>query len=109
MFRVDAGDSARARIVDQAGGNAGHFILVLFDVRLGATQALLLPGEENEPDRPPRLGIAFRKQPGCFQHDDRAGAVIGCALAEVPRIEMRADNDHFVGLFRRRGSRQLCC
>ena len=79
--------------------SCGISSLCCCDVRLRAVQPLLLAGEQDEADRPLAACVPQRGQDaGRLQHDAAAGAVVGRALAEVPRVEVGADDDELVRL-----------
>src|SRR5205823_2007455 len=54
-------------------------------------------GEQAEADRAAWRRATTRKQAGAFEHDAGAGAVVGRPLAEVPGVEVSADDDKLVG------------
>src|SRR5207244_2902631 len=95
---ADAADAARARVVDQRRRRARQLVLVNPGVLLGAVQALLLAGEEDEADRPLRPDRAPGDDAGRLEDDRAAGAVVRRAVAEVPRVEVGTDDDVLVGL-----------
>ncbi len=63
-----------------------------------ATQAVLLVGEQHDADRPPRPEVQLLQQTRHFPRRHRAAAVVGRAGADVPRVEVAADDDDLFGL-----------
>src|SRR5208283_6172553 len=76
-----------------------HFAFVLLDVRERAEQALLLASEKNEANGAARVRPGFHDGVGSSKNTAGAEAVVGGALAEIPGIEMRADDEDLFGMF----------
>src|SRR5439155_10464782 len=97
----EPGHLARAGVVDDRTRVLVQLVLVPLDVLPRPPQPLLLAGEQAEPDRPLRrvalLGQG-RDGAGGLQDDATAGAVVGGAGAEVPRVEVGADDYDLVRL-----------
>src|ERR1700722_5279967 len=71
---------------------------VLLDVGAGAEQALLFTSPEPDADGAAHLYTGGFENADGFKHDGGAGAVVGGACAGLPRIEVAAQHDDFVGL-----------
>src|SRR5207244_12941712 len=97
-LQPEADDVACARVVCQANRRARHLILVLFDIGLGAIQALFFARNETKTNGALRLHAAPGKDARGLQNYARARTIIGRALGQVPGIEMGADDDEFFGL-----------
>ena len=101
---ADALDPAGAHVVDQHGGDLGQLLLVRLDVGPRAVQALLLAREQDEPDGPPGLDAHGLERAGGLEHGHDARAVVGGAGAQVPAIDVAAEDHDLVGLL---GARDL--
>ena len=91
-----------ARPEDAEVGLEHHHVLVelgavLFAVRLAAAPAVLLVGPQHEADGPPRPQPQLLHDPQRFPRHDASAAVVARAGADVPRIEVSADDHDFVG------------
>src|SRR5579883_2510413 len=62
-------------------------------------QTLLLAGEQHEADGALGPNATLDQDAGRFQDNTAASAVVGCPLTEIPRIEVRSENDKLVRLF----------
>ncbi len=96
-LQADALHAAGAGIVDEHAGNLRHLCLVRFDVLARADQALLLAGKQDEADRALGLQAELLERARGFQHYHRPRAIIGGASAQVPGVQMRAENHHLAG------------
>ena len=103
-LQPDALDPAGSHVVDQHAGDLGHLLLVRLDVGPRAVQALLLAREQDEADGPLGLDAHGLERPGGLEHGHDAGAVVGGAGAQVPAIDVAADDHDLVGLL---GARDL--
>ena len=92
-----AGDLARAAVVVQVRRGVRHLVLVLLDIGQGAVTALFFAGEQDEANGALRRG-AFRQDAGRFQDHAGAGAVVQGALAQVPGIQVGAEDHELVRL-----------
>ena len=64
-----------------------------------AASAVLLVGPQHDADRPARPQIQLLHDAQRFPRHDAAAAIVGRAGADVPRVEVAADDDDFVGFF----------
>ena len=71
---------------------------MLLGVRLAAAQAVLFVREQDDADRAGWLEAELRDRLQGLHHRDDTGTVVVRALADVPRIDVAADHDEFVGL-----------
>ena len=58
-----------------------------------AGEAVLLAGEQHHPDGSARDEARGAQQPHRLHHRDAAGAVVGCARPDVPRVDVGAEQD----------------
>src|SRR6266851_1116297 len=94
-----AGHASDAGIVYNHGANFVQFGAMRQGVLPGTQQALLFAAEEDEAN-----GAAWDKPRGFdgargFNHQRGVAAVVQRARAQIPGIEMRAENHRFVGFF----------
>ena len=71
---------------------------MLLGVRGGAAQAVLFVGQQHDAHRPARPDAELLHQPQRLPRDDAADAVVGGAGADVPRVEMAAEQHDLVRL-----------
>ena len=85
---------------DELGGWIFGFGIaeMLLNIGPGTEQALLFAGPKADADCATHLDAGGFKDADGFEHDGRAGAVVGSASSCVPGIEMRTKHDDFVGL-----------
>ena len=83
-----------------SGANSIHGIVLvgamLIAVRLPAASTVLLVGPQHDADRPPRPEIQLLHDPQRFPGHDAPSAIVGRTRADVPRIEVAADDDDLV-------------
>src|SRR5208282_2786908 len=92
-------DGALAVIENHAAQMIFHFRRVLLYVGEGAEEALLFSGEEHETNGAAGTLSAFQDGFGGGENADGSGAVVRGAFAQIPGIEMSADDDDFFGMF----------
>src|SRR5205814_8573996 len=71
---------------------------MLLAVRQPAASAVLLVRPEHDAHRSPRPQVQLLHDPQRLPRDDAASAVVGGAGADVPRVEVAADDDDLLGL-----------
>ena len=74
------------------------FGLVLVEVGAAAAQSVLLVHEQHGADGALRLQVHVVHQAHRLHHHGHARAVVDRAGAEVPGVEVRADEDDLIGL-----------
>ena len=94
-----AGDAADAGVEDHRAAVLVHFRAMRLHVGPRAEHALLFAAEQNEADGAARQQSAGFDGARGFDHQRGVAAVVQRAGAEFPGIQMRAENDDFVGLF----------
>ena len=102
IFAAAVGEArglAGAGIVDDDAGGLVEFRPVRDGVGARTEQAFLFAGKKNEADGAARLQSGGFDGAQRVHHQRGVAAVIESAGAEFPRIQMRAENDKFVGLF----------
>src|SRR5260370_31084130 len=67
-------------------------------VFVGANRALFLAAKEYEADRPPRQETSSLNRARRFNHQCGVTSIVECSRAQLPRIQMRAQNHVFIGL-----------
>ena len=100
----DALDPAGSHVVNQNAGDLGHLLFVSLDVSPRPVQSLFFPREKDASDRalgPDVHGLNARRG---LEHSHDTGSVVGGACAQVPAIDVAADDHDFVFLI---GSRYL--
>ncbi len=97
---TQAGHFAGAGVMDDAGGDARQLRFMLLDIGIRAEQPLLLAGEQNKSECAFGRCAASGQLPGGFQDHGDAGAIVQSALPQVPRVEVRTQDDDLVGFFR---------
>ena len=75
-----------------------YFGCMVLEEGFGPNSSLLLAGKQDEGDGAFRLPSQRLQGPCCLQRGHSSGAVVERALAEVPRIEMSADDYAFFGV-----------
>ena len=100
--RFGAAEPEPRRTEDAAVGLQHHHVLcqvrqVPIAVRRTAASAVLLVGPQHDADRAPRAEVQLLHQAQGFPRRDAPAAIVGRSRADVPRIEVPADDDHFVG------------
>ncbi len=83
--------------MDEHAGDFRQLGFVRFGIHARTVEPLLFAGEEDKADGAPGLEVELGEGAGGFEHGHRAGAIVGGAGAEVPGVEMPADDDDFVG------------
>ena len=99
--RFGAAETEPRRAEHAAVGFQHHHVIgelgeVLVAVRLAAAPAVLLVGPQHDADGAPRAEVQLLHQPQRFPRRDAPAAIVGRPRADVPRIEVPADDDHFV-------------
>ena len=97
-----AGEPEARRAEDAAVGLEHHHVVgelrpVALEVGASAGEAVLFVGEEHDAHRAARPQVELLHQPQRFPRHDAAAAVVCRAGADVPGIEVAADDDDFVG------------
>ena len=103
-LQPDALHPARPHVVDQDPRELGHFFFVRFHVSTRSMQPLLLAGKEDEADRAFGLHTHGLQGPCGLEHGHDPCSVVGGACAQVPAIDVAADQDDLVGFV---GTREL--
>jgi hypothetical protein len=75
---------------------------MLLHVALRSEQAFFLAAPQADANGAARLDVQRFQDAHGFHHDDGAGAVVGCARARVPGVEMGAEHHEFIFLVRSR-------
>ena len=70
---------------------------MLISIRGDAAAAVLLVRPEDHANGPARAEVQLLPDPQRFPRHHASAAIIGRAGADIPRIEVAADDDHFVG------------
>ena len=101
--RVAAGEAEAERPEHAAVGLQHHHVLaelgaMLIAVGEPAAAAVLLVGPQHDAHRPPRTQVQLLHDPQRLPRHHAAAAIVGRAGADVPRVEVAADDDDFVRL-----------
>jgi len=76
--------------------SVANFGAVCFAISVAAACSVFFVSVEYRPNCPAWSESKFFKQSHCFPGDDDSAAVILCALAHVPRIQVSAEQDDFI-------------
>ncbi len=95
----ESDDAAGAAIEIHRGDDAIQLRAMRLHVAPGAELALFVATEQHEADRTPRAKPGEMNDACGFDHQCGVAAGVQRALAQIPGIQMRAQDDEFVGLF----------
>src|ERR1019366_2597415 len=88
----------RAVVGVDDGDDGSELRVVRLHVRARPEEPLLLAAPQDEAERAARHVARRGDGPSALEHRRDAGAVVLRAGAEVPRVEVRTDDDPLVGL-----------
>src|SRR5204862_1185387 len=75
----------------------GQLTAIAFEIAQPAAAAVLLVGPQDDPQRAPRPQVQLLHQPQRLPAHHAPAAIVGRAAADVPGIEVAADNHDFLG------------
>ena len=96
---VEAQRMRRPGIALDRGRGAKEFGRVILGVGLAAGAAAFFVHPRNHSQSALRMQVKLLQNLGRFHRDHHAGAVVDCARAQIPRIEMSRDHDELFGMF----------